>query len=176
MQHQAVPVWDRFVRLFHWSLVLCIGLDEFVVEEGETLHQALGYAACALVAARIVWGFVGSPHARFADFVPTPTRLIQHLRHLRQGVPEETIGHNPLGGLMVLALMAMVLAIGLTGYLQGTDAFWGEEWLQDLHETLAEGLLVLVGLHVAGALVMSRLESTNLIAAMFTGVKVRRRD
>lgn len=176
MQILAVPVWDRFVRLFHWSLVLCISLDEFVAEEGETLHQALGYIACALVVARIVWGFVGSPHARFTDFVPTPARLMAHLHNLRHGVPEEHLGHNPLGGLMVLALMVMVLAIGVTGHLQGTDAFWGEEWLQDLHETLAEGLLVLVGLHVAGALVMSRLESTNLIAAMITGIKVRRRD
>jgi cytochrome b len=167
-----VRVWDLFVRIFHWSLVACVFLN-FLVEEGEAPHQWIGYAASALVAARIVWGFVGSRHARFSDFFPTPTRLRQHLAALLAGKPEHHVGHNPFGALMMLALMALVLSLGLTGYLQTTDMFWGDEWLEELHEGLASALLGLAGLHAAAALV-GRLERTNLIGAMITGVKVRR--
>ena len=168
-----VRVWDLFVRIFHWSLVACVFLN-FLVEEGETLHKGIGYAASALVAARIVWGFVGSRHARFADFFPTPARLRQHLSALLAGQPEHHVGHNPLGALMMLALLALVLALGLTGHLQTTDMFWGDEWLEELHEGLANALLGLAGLHAAAAIVVGRLERTNLIGAMITGIKLRR--
>lgn len=168
-----MPVWDRFVRVFHWSLVSCVLLNYFVIDDGENLHQWVGYAASALVAARIVWGFVGSRYARFSDFFPTPTRLRDHLKALRAGHVEFHAGHNPLGALMMLALMATVLGLGLTGFLQGTDAFWGEEWLQEVHELLASGLIALAGLHAAAALVMGRLERVKLIRAMVTGVKER---
>lgn len=171
----AVPVWDRFVRLFHWSLVGCVLLNQFVVSDGETLHQWLGYAASALVAARIVWGFVGSRHARFRDFFPTPGRLRAHLGALAEGQLPRHDGHNPLGALMMLALMACVLALGLSGWLQTTDRFWGEEWLQETHEWLGDLLIALAGLHAAAAIVMGRLERTNLVKAMVTGTKVYRR-
>ncbi|MDC6171245.1 cytochrome b/b6 domain-containing protein [Paucibacter sp. XJ19-41] len=167
------PVWDRFVRLFHWSLVACVLFNLFVLDDGEPLHRWSGYLASALVLARIVWGFVGSRHARFADFFPTPARLAAHLRALRSGELPPQRGHNPLGALMMLALLALVLLLGLSGWMQGLDAFWGEEWLEELHEGLANTLLGLVGLHVAAALLMGRLERTRLIRAMVTGVKQR---
>ncbi len=170
---EAVRVWAPFVRIFHWSLVACVFLN-FLVEEGETLHKGIGYAASALVAARIVWGFIGSRHARFADFFPTPARLRRHVAALLAGKPEHHVGHNPFGALMMLALMALVLSLGLTGHLQTTDMFWGDEWLEELHEGLAETLLGLAGLHAAAVIVMGRLERTNLIGAMITGIKLRR--
>lgn len=170
----SVRVWDLFVRVFHWSLVACVLADYFVIDDGEPLHQWTGYLACALVAARIVWGFIGSTHARFADFFPTPRRLRLHLRALRAGEPDEHLGHNPLGALMMLALMTLVLALGVTGYLQTTDAFWGDEAMQDLHEVLASSLVTLAGLHAAAAIVMGRRERVNLVKAMVTGVKTRR--
>lgn len=166
-------VWDPLVRVFHWSLVACVLLNLFVVDDGEDLHQWLGYAASALVLVRVVWGFVGSRHARFADFFPTPRRVANHVRALLGGEPEHHWGHNPLGAVMVLGLLAMVMALGLTGWMQGLDAFWGEEWLQDLHEGLGEWLLPMVGLHAAAAIVMGRIERTRLVKAMVTGVKER---
>ncbi len=167
------PVWDRFVRVFHWTLVSSVLLNYFVLEEGEAPHEWVGYLATALVVARAVWGFIGSPHARFAAFFPTPARLRRHVQALRSGQPEHHWGHNPLGALMMLLLMTLVLALGVTGWLQGTDAFFGEEWLQELHEGLAHGLLISAGLHAAAALVMGRLERTRLVKAMVTGVKER---
>ena len=76
---EKVHVWDRFVRVFHWALVICIVLNFFVLEEGETPHRWLGYLATALVCARIVWGFVGSGYARFSDFFPTPAGAAQEV-------------------------------------------------------------------------------------------------
>jgi cytochrome b len=168
---RTVKVWDPFVRLFHWSLVACVLLNQFVLEEGETAHEWAGYIASGLVVARILWGFVGTRHARFSDFFPTPARIRQHLTAMRQGHATAHPGHNPLGALMMLALMALVLALGFTGWLQGTDALWGEDWLQELHEWLANGLLLAAVLHAVAAIVMGRLERVNLVRAMVTGVK-----
>jgi cytochrome b len=167
------PVWDRFVRVFHWALVGCVVLNQFVLEEGETPHEWAGYLAAALVVARIAWGFIGSRHARFSDFFPTPTRLVAHLRAMRSGAPEHHWGHNPLGALMMFLLMGLVIALGVTGWMQSTDAYFGEEWLQELHEWLAHALLLAVGLHAASAIVMGRIERTRLVKAMVTGVKER---
>lgn len=173
---EAIPVWDRFVRLFHWSLVACVLTNFFLVDDGKTLHQILGYTANAWVLARIVWGFIGSKHARFADFFPTPSRLRQHLCSLINGEQHFHPGHNPVGALMMLALMTLVLSLGVTGYMQTLDAFWGEEWLQEVHEALATTLIACAGLHAAAAIVMGRLERTNLVGAMITGTKIHHTD
>ena len=166
-------VWDPLVRVFHWSLVACVLLNLWVVDDGEDLHQWLGYAASALVAVRVVWGFIGPRHARFADFFPTPRRVAHHVRALLGGTSEHHWGHNPLGALMVFALLAMVLMLGLTGWMQTLDAFWGAEWLMELHEGLGEWLLPMVGLHAGATILMGRIERTRLVKAMVTGVKER---
>lgn len=167
----AVPVWDLGVRLFHWSLVVCVALNSLVLEEGKDAHQWVGYAAFGLVLARVLWGFVGSRHARFAAFFPTPSRVWRPLSALRRGHVQAYVGHSPLGAVMMLTLMALVLALGVTGWMQGLDAYFGEEWLQELHEALATLLWICVGLHVLAALLLGRLERVGLVWAMVTGVK-----
>ena len=170
---QSVRVWDPFVRMFHWSLVVCVLIDYFIVDDGKTLHEWLGYIATGLVLARIVWGFIGTRHARFADFFPTPGRVRAHVRAIMSGRPDSHPGHNPLGAIMILTLIALVLLIGLTGFLQTTDMFWGEEWLQKLHGAMSSILIGMAAVHALAAIVMSRVERSNLVAAMVTGVKVR---
>jgi len=170
---EEIHVWDRFVRAFHWALVSCILFNYFVMDDGETLHRWLGYTASVLVCARFVWGFVGSRYARFSDFFPTPAKIGKHLQNLRSGTHDEHPGHNPVAAVMIFVLMGLVLSLGITGYMQGTDTFWGEEWVQELHEALASTLIVFAGLHALAAIVMGRIERTNLVRAMLTGVKVR---
>ncbi|MFC3531783.1 cytochrome b/b6 domain-containing protein [Vogesella facilis] len=164
-------VWDPFVRLFHWTLLSCVAANLLLLEEGDPPHRWAGYLATGLVLARIVWGFVGSRHARFASFFPTPARLKAHLDAVKDGRHPQTAGHNPLGALMMLALMGLVLALGVSGYLMGTDAYFGEDWLEELHEALANTLLAAAGLHALAAIVMSRVERVNLVRAMITGIK-----
>jgi cytochrome b len=166
-----VRVWDPFVRLFHWSLVACVALDSFLLDGGDAPHHWAGYAAAALVAARIVWGFVGSRYARFSQFFPTTARIRGHLAALRGGHAAASPGHNALGAVMMLALMAVVLALAVTGWMQGLDRYFGEEWLMNLHAQLANAMVALAVVHVAAAIIMSAWERTNLIGAMITGWK-----
>ncbi len=169
-----VYVWDPFVRVFHWSLVACVGGTYFVLEGGEAPHNWAGYVAAALVVARVVWGFIGSTHARFESFFPTLERVRDHLHEMRMRKP--SVGHNPFGALMIFALIGLVLALGITGCMQGVDAFFGEVWLMELHELLAHALVACVAMHVAAAVAMSVWERTNLVAAMVTGYKTSSRS
>lgn len=168
---RAQRVWDPFVRVFHWALVGCVFLNQFLLEGGEAPHRWTGYAALVLISGRLVWGFVGSAHARFASFAPTPARVGGHVSGLLRGRVPTYVGHSPLGAVMMLALVLLVIALGATGWLQTTDAFWGDESLQKTHETLANVLLLAAGMHGLAAIVIGRLERVRLIKAMITGVK-----
>ena len=175
---QVVPVsshfvWDRFVRFFHWSLVSCVVLNYFVINDGKFFHQCVGFLAIALVLSRIVWGFIGSGHARFSDFFPTPSRVITHVRRMAAGNHDTSLGHNPVAAIMMLAMMAVVITLGVTGWMQTLDAFWGEDWVQNLHSYAGNLLIGMATLHALAAIIMGRIERTRFIKAMFTGVKER---
>ena len=167
----TVKVWDPFVRVFHWSLVVLFGLAFLTSEVSEKAHIWIGYAILALVGLRIVWGFIGSRHARFGDFVYRPSAVLAYLRdavHLRA---KRYLGHNPAGGAMVLALIAALLAVSGTGILMTLDRFWGVKWIEEVHEAAAFATLALVGLHVAGVLFSSLEHRENLVRSMLTGRK-----
>lgn len=166
-----VRVWDRLQRLLHWTLVLAIALAWLSTLAFGSLHQPVGYAALAIVLLRIVWGFVGSRYALFSQFVRGPRATIEYLRALQQRTEPHHLGHNPLGGWMILALLACVLGLALTGWLYTTDAFWGDETVDYLHQALAWGMLALIAMHVAGVLFTSRRQHENLVKAMFSGDK-----
>lgn len=168
---QTEKVWDPLVRIFHWTLAICVLANFFLLEAGEVPHRYTGYLACGLVLLRIIWGFIGTRYARFSDFFPTPAKIRRHLAEVRAGQPDPHPGHNPLGAVMMLALLALVLSMGVTGWMMGTDQFYEVEWVKQLHEGIANFMMACVGLHVAGAVVMSRLSGINLVRAMVTGVK-----
>lgn len=168
-----VRVWDPVVRLFHWTVVAGCVLNLFVLEDGELPHKIVGYAVAAALAIRLVWGFIGTRHARFVDFVPTPSRLVAYVRALLRGEEPRMLGHNPAGTVMMLALMALLAAVCLTGWMTTLDAFWGEDWLEELHEGLANAILVLALLHAAAALFESWRHRENLVWSMVTGWKRR---
>lgn len=166
----TIMVWDPLVRLFHWSLAACV-LAAFVVEEGGNLHRWLGYVALGLVAFRLCWGVVGSAHARFGDWVRGPRVVAGYLRERAAGRSQRRLGHNPAAAVMILGLLAGVVAVGMTGWMQAWAPFRDAEWLEDLHEVLAWGLLGLIGLHVLAAIVESVHYRENLVASMLHGRK-----
>jgi cytochrome b len=166
----AVRVWDPVVRLFHWTLAAAF-LGAFLIERPRDLHEALGYVALGAVAVRLVWGFAGPRFARFGDFVPSPNGLLDYLGAALRGREPRYLGHNPAGGAMVVALLAMVALTGGSGWLMGTEAFFGENWLEECHEVAANTTLGLVGLHLAGVVWESLRHRENLVAAMITGKK-----
>jgi cytochrome b len=166
-----VRVWDPFVRLFHWSVVGACALNLTLLNDGKLAHRWLGYGVMALLALRLVWGVVGSRHARFRDFVPGPRGLLVYLGAMARGREPRFRGHNPAAAVMILVLMTLLGVIGVTGWMMTLDAFWGVEWVEDLHKGLANGLIVLVAIHVAAAVLESLRHRENLILAMITGRK-----
>ena len=168
---KTVRVWDPLVRIFHWSLVAAFFGAYLLGDDGGSLHQALGYGVLGLVAFRLLWGVVGSRHARFVGFVPSPRRLIGYLKDLAARREARYLGHNPAGAVMIVALLLALIGTGASGWLLTTDAFWGSEALEEVHEALANGTLLLVGLHVAGVIFSSLRQRENLVRAMFTGKK-----
>ena len=167
----TVKVWDPFVRVFHWSLVSLFVLAYATGDEIQYVHNAAGYAIAALVALRILWGFVGPRHARFRDFVRSPREAIGYARDAMLFRARRYIGHNPAGGLMVIALIVMLTATCATGYLMTTDAYWGSEAMEEVHGALANATVALIVLHVIGVLVASFEHRENLVRAMITGRK-----
>lgn len=165
-----VRVWDAVVRLTHWSVAALV-LWELVEDSGGRLHRTLGYAAAGLVLLRLLWGFAGSPPARFSTWLPSVPGLLAYCRALLAGRAPRHLGHTPLGALMMLAMWTLILALAVTGWLSRLDAFWGEDWPVDLHAVLADCLMVLVVVHVAAAIAMGRMHGENLVAAMIHGRK-----
>jgi cytochrome b len=153
---RRVVVWDIAVRVFHWSLVAGIALAWSTGGTGSRIHEMMGYGVGALLIFRLLWGFVGPRHARFRDFVASPKHTIVYLKsHVSNRAPRH-LGHNPAGGYMILALLADIAIICVTGFMQQTSRFYGIEWVEELHHMAANALLVLVPLHVLYASRKSR--------------------
>lgn len=167
---QQVRVWDPLVRCFHWATA-ALFVAAFLSPDEKSIHEPLGYAVLALVVMRLLWGVVGSPHARFGDFVRGPSAVIGYLRALGRGQAPRYLGHNPAGGAMVIVLLAMLVLVAGSGWMTETDRWFGVPWVDDLHHISAHLLLILVGVHLAGVLVSSLLHRENLLLAMLTGRK-----
>jgi cytochrome b len=167
----TVKVWDPLVRIFHWSLAFLFAAAFVTGDESERLHVLIGYAILGLVALRLVWGMIGPRHARFSSFVRGPRAVLAYLREMAKLRAPRHLGHNPAGGAMVVALLALLAATGVTGYLMTTDAFWGVEWIEEVHEAFANATVAMVVLHVLGVLLASFEHGENLAKSMFTGRK-----
>jgi cytochrome b len=166
-----VRVWDIAVRLFHWSLVIAFAVAWLSADEWDRLHELAGYFIAGLIAFRLVWGIIGTRHARFSDFVVGPTTLINYLRDSLLHRAKRYLGHNPAGGAMVIALLLSLIVVSATGVAMTSNAFWGIEWVEEIHEAKATFTLVFVFLHVAGVIFSSISHKENLIRSMFTGKK-----
>lgn len=181
----TITVWDPLVRLFHWSLVVSFFIAYLTDENLMDLHAWAGYAATALIAFRLVWGFAGPEHARFSDFVAGPRRAFAYVKTVFSGTAPRHLGHNPAGGFMIVLLLMGVALAGVTGIaVYGIDESSGPlaflalqtpealgNVLEELHGFVANAVLGLVAIHVLGVIVESRLQRESLVLAMITGKK-----
>jgi cytochrome b len=168
---RRVRVWDPLVRIGHWTLVLCVLVAWATRHQPGPWHEWFGYAVLGVVGIRVVWGWCGTRHARFGDFVQGSRITLDYVRAVLARAEPATLGHNPLGGWMVIALLSTLGLVCGTGWLYTTDRYWGVEWVETLHGSLTDLLMVLVALHVAGVAYTSWHHRENLVAAMLHGSK-----
>ncbi|GKY89919.1 cytochrome b/b6 domain-containing protein [Sinisalibacter aestuarii] len=195
-----VRVWDPLVRVFHWSLVAAFATAWLTADEVQPLHEIAGYTVAGLIAFRLIWGFVGGRYARFAQFLKGPGATLAYLRDMAGRSEQRHLGHNPAGAAMILALLITLSGTAFTGWLIAEpdrvamlpDATWivpparadgdrdAHEYgardeidgpLKEVHETLANLMLLLAALHVGGVVLASVRHRENLARAMVTGHK-----
>jgi cytochrome b len=194
---KEVKVWDVLVRLFHWSLVTAFIIAYFTGEEESSWHINAGYTVLGLISFRIIWGFVGTQHARFSDFIYAPKQIIQYLKDSNAKKSKHYLGHNPAGGAMVVLLLISLFTVSISGLKvyaieegrgplasaneitmisssyadEHEDDEEGEEFWEETHEIATYFTLLLIFLHILGVIVSSKLHNENLIKAMITGKK-----
>lgn len=164
-------IWDWPVRLFHWLLVVCFAVA-WISAESERwrlVHITTGYTMFGLVLFRLVWGVVGTRHARFTSFVRGPVVILRYARSLLTLRPQPYAGHNPLGALAIIVLLGLVLITVGTGHLVYNDT--AGEWAEEMHEVAAGVMLAVVIVHMIGVTATSFLHRENLVGAMITGRK-----
>jgi cytochrome b len=181
----TVKVWDRFVRIFHWSTVTLALTCLMTEDEQLSLHVLAGYTLLGLLMLRIAWGFAGPPSARFANFYYPPSAVWQYLRALLRFRSQRYVEHSPAGGAMIIALLVVLFLLGVTGVatyaaeeqagplaalLAGAD-LTTRSWLAGLHHMLANVLWVMIFAHLAGVGLASFAHRENLVWSMITGVK-----
>ncbi len=177
-----IYVWDRFVRVFHWILVVAFTVAYLTEDDLLSVHVWAGYLVGGLIVARVIWGFVGPAHARFADFVTTPAEALRYVRDLLLLRSQRHLGHSPGGGAMVVVLLVLLAATVVTGLVvYGGDQQAGPlagmftketgASMEDVHEVLANISLALVIAHVAAVVFASFAHHENLVRAMLTGYK-----
>lgn len=179
------PVWDGFVRVFHWSLVLLFaGAVATGKAGGEWIvwHMRFGYAILALVLFRILWGFAGGAYARWGSFLAGPGAAIAFIKRLLARAPAHVIGHNPVGGWMVLVLLVLLAAQGVMGLFSNDEIattgplyrYVSEETsirLMKWHRQVGDVLLILTGIHIAAVVFHVAVKKEAILSAMFSGQK-----
>ncbi|MDG1065393.1 MAG: cytochrome b/b6 domain-containing protein [Luminiphilus sp.] len=141
------------IRCFHWLLALGIVVNYAFLESGGDLHEWLGWALGALVLLRVAAGFISSGDASFARLNLSPRLVLRDLRNLVGDYPDQE-DHSAAGSWMIVLMLTLVVLLAVTGWMQDLDAFWGEDWLQAVHEWLANSLVALAGLHVLAVAVI----------------------
>ncbi|MGE5162301.1 MAG: cytochrome b/b6 domain-containing protein [Betaproteobacteria bacterium] len=164
-------VWDLPTRVFHWLLAATFA-GAYLTSESERLrdvHMLLGYSAAGLVAFRVLWGLVGTRYARFTSLPLSPRAVLDYLKSLLTLSPRHYLGHNPAGSWAILGMLALIAGTALTGWANAIEL--GPEWMEDVHEALANATLALIFVHVGAVIVSSLLHRENLPRAMVTGYK-----
>ncbi len=181
----SISVWDPLVRIFHWTLVISFFTAYLSEDDFLTLHTWAGYTIISLLLIRIIWGFIGTKHAKFSDFIYSPQAIIRFIKDSLSFKAKRYIGHNPAGGLMIFLLIFSLIATTSAGLLlfaieenQGplaslVTSSWQawEHTIEEVHEFFANFTLFLVFIHVAGVVIESLIHKENLIKSMLNGKK-----
>lgn len=183
-------VWDLPVRLFHWLLVISL-LSSWYTSDGERglidYHLKIGYFILGLILFRITWGIFGTHYARFVQFIPTKTELQNYLKKSKQEKGYTTVGHNPLGGLMVVFMLSLMLSQAISGLFMNDDVFTTGPYYESasssvqkvmsfIHHNVFDVILIVSALHIGAIFYYLLAKKINLIVPMISGYKLRDSD
>lgn len=185
-KNYAIKVWDISIRIFHWALVAGIGFMWFSGEEGGnimTWHIYIGYCMLGLIVYRLFWGFIGSPYARFTEFLKGPSQTFAYLKNMLKGEKIDYLGHNPLGGWMVIILMILIFTQAFSGLFSSDDIFTEgpfyslvssktSEFFTSIHHLNFNILLAAIALHISAVAYHAFIKKEALIKSMLTGEKL----
>ncbi|WP_455206756.1 cytochrome b/b6 domain-containing protein [Kaarinaea lacus] len=187
---EQIRVWDPLVRWFHWTLVGAFLVAYLTEDDFLSLHVWAGYTIGVALLIRVLWGLVGTRHARFNDFVTSPTTALRYVKDTLALRAKRYLGHNPAGGLMIVVMiisLAITVVSGIALYgaaeqagpLAASFTNSGELWediLEGLHEFFANFTVFLVVVHLAGVIIESLIHKENLVASMINGFKRAEQD
>jgi len=182
---KKILIWDLPLRLFHWCLVVTIFGAWYTSDQDNNLidyHLIFGYVALGLIAFRLIWGFLGTTHAKFVNFIPTPKKLIRYVKPQNKTQSTKHPGHNPLGSLMVVFMLVLIFLQAISGLFMNDDIFttgpyYGtideniESSLMFFHRNSFNFLLAAIALHILAIIFYKIFKKKALVAAMFTGKK-----
>ena len=170
----TVQVWDLPLRFWHWALAILVLVAWVTPNVYDRLHRLAGYSVIGLLAFRLIWGFAGTRYARFGKLGVRLRAAPRYIWNLRRGITGRYIGLNPAGTVMLVALLLTLAVSAITGAMEVTVTFFGVWWVEDTHAYASDAVIILIGLHVLGVIVVGLLQRQNLVRAMFTGRKVFR--
>lgn len=180
-----IKVWDPLVRIFHWTLVLSFFIAYITEEDFLSLHTYAGYTVLVLISLRIVWGVIGTKHARFRDFIYSPKNIKIFLKETLLLRAKRYLGHNPAGGAMIILLLISLLITTVSGiivlgaeeqagplasWFTQSHSVWGDIF-EEIHEFFANFTLFLIFIHIAGVIIESLIHKENLVKSMIDGMK-----
>jgi cytochrome b len=154
--------WDAAVMVSHWLLAICF-VGAVITQDSEKyrlLHVTMGYTMFGLVAFRLVWGFVGGKYARFNSIYPRIKKVIEYLQSLFTAEPQAFIGFHAIGFLAAYLLLAVILMVTISGYIVYEEL--GPDLFEDLHETLGNLLIAIVGIHIGGVVINAVIQKVKL--------------
>ncbi|MGV2872233.1 cytochrome b/b6 domain-containing protein [Colwellia sp. E150_009] len=178
-------VWDLPVRLFHWLLLISL-LSAWYTSNGERdlidYHLKIGYFTLGLIIFRIMWGIFGTQYAKFSQFFPTKAKLLSYLNKSKQNQVDTTVGHNPLGGLMIILMLLLILSQAISGLFMNDDVFTTgpyyesvnssiQKFMSLIHHNVFDIILFVSVVHIGAIFYYLFAKKINLIVPMFTGYK-----
>lgn len=159
-------VWDVVVRITHWTVAVLFLANFFVTEEGSDVHEWVGYIVLATVAIRLLWGMVVHSPARLSAFTPNIAKAISHLSEVLATKSDDHQGHNPAGAVMIWVMWLCLIMTGVSGWSTQLDMFWGEEWVEEVHELFANLTMVAVSIHIGAVIFMTHWTKRSYLKSM----------
>jgi len=159
-------VWDIVVRLTHWTVAAMFLANYLVTEEGSETHEWVGYIVLAAIAVRLLWGFVARSPARLSAFKPSVSQAVAHLQQVLHTKSDVHQGHNPAGAVMIWTMWILLIITGLSGWSTQLDMFWGEEWVEEVHELFANLTMFAVAIHISAVIFMTHWTKRAYVKSM----------